>query len=906
MTLDAHRNSHQNTPSLEVYDSRGLSIRQVAYTRNVDTSLESLITRLDYDVAGRLIRLRDPRLADAPRPNLTHVYGLSSRSLKVDRVDAGWRINLQGVAGEVVQRWDERGNRWRNTYDEKLRLLTVVENAQPEVEALTYWRGDADPGNNQRGQLYKKVDPSSAVEFKSFSLHGLPFEETRTLLGDHVYTTKWTYGANGKSLSQTDAGGHQQHSRYDLSGQVKQVTLQIDADSPVVQILEDAQYNADGQLIKQLTGNKVVRTWDYDLADGRLTNTVAGVAGQPTLQNLEYFYDRVGNVVRIDNHAFEPVYFKNQLIDGRRELTYNSLYQLLTATGHDATPTADVPGLPLPSDPGNHLNYKQHYEYDTGGNLIKLIHSRAVGGYTHQMYIDPSSNRGVRWTPDDPLPDFESLFDRHGNLQSLQPGQPLTWNSRDEPSSITLIKRDIGANDKEIYRYSDGSRLYKRHETHTPSTTHVHEVHYLNGLEIHTRETGEVLHVITLPAILGSVRCLHWVSLKPEGIDNNQVRYILDDNLGSSLTELDQDARVISHEEYYPFGGTAFLTQGTAPGIGYKTIRYSGKEMDVSGLYYYGRRYYAPWLQRWISADPAGEVDGPNLYAMVGNNPMTLVDNLGLAGDFPQHMSNRTTSILTTNKANPPPIGGTVTKQKKAAEEHFKKFPDARFSKNMLKDLVAHAGFEYSDGHPENTISATDVFNISLPKSGVEAIPGVTIYKPHNPAMERENPANLGILKVEPQTFLPELNKQYGTAFNDKTFPVKIYKSHTKETVDMSGVEYEASPLHPLTRDLVERHITQSDGYIPQGAGLPGFHAEVKIFNIAALMIPNLGQQLGNLTIVTQKLVSVEAATAFPGCFNCANILVDPDNGGPGVNIPTGRVDMTHSQWKDIVKNYPS
>jgi insecticidal toxin complex protein TccC len=48
--------------------------------------------------------------------------------------------------------------------------------------------------------------------------------------------------------------------------------------------------------------------------------------------------------------------------------------------------------------------------------------------------------------------------------------------------------------------------------------------------------------------------------------------------------------------------------------------------MDVSGLNAHGKRYYAPWLQRWISADPEGAVDGPNLYAYVGGNPMRFVD----------------------------------------------------------------------------------------------------------------------------------------------------------------------------------------------------------------------------------------------------------------------------------------
>jgi RHS repeat-associated protein len=49
-----------------------------------------------------------------------------------------------------------------------------------------------------------------------------------------------------------------------------------------------------------------------------------------------------------------------------------------------------------------------------------------------------------------------------------------------------------------------------------------------------------------------------------------------------------------------------------------KRYRYTGKERDdSSGLSYYGARYLAPWLTRWISPDSAGAVDGLNLYVYV-------------------------------------------------------------------------------------------------------------------------------------------------------------------------------------------------------------------------------------------------------------------------------------------------
>ena len=64
-----------------------------------------------------------------------------------------------------------------------------------------------------------------------------------------------------------------------------------------------------------------------------------------------------------------------------------------------------------------------------------------------------------------------------------------------------------------------------------------------------------------------------------------------------------------------------------------KRYRYTGKERDEeSGLYYHGARYYASWIGRWTSSDPAGDVDGPNGYVYVRCKPARLTDPNGLYG----------------------------------------------------------------------------------------------------------------------------------------------------------------------------------------------------------------------------------------------------------------------------------
>ena len=53
------------------------------------------------------------------------------------------------------------------------------------------------------------------------------------------------------------------------------------------------------------------------------------------------------------------------------------------------------------------------------------------------------------------------------------------------------------------------------------------------------------------------------------------------------------------------------------------------KESDASGLVYFGARYYDPEIGRFITQDPTGMIDGPNLYAYCRNNPVNFSDPYG-------------------------------------------------------------------------------------------------------------------------------------------------------------------------------------------------------------------------------------------------------------------------------------
>lgn len=618
---------HHLTPSMSVSGPRGDVIRQVEYLRLVPgEEVQALVQRQHYDLAGRLVAQRDARLLT---PNVTTVYTLTGTVLKTQSADGGQSLGLPGFSDQMLQSWDANDNHRAMTYDTLLRLRVIAENAVPNVESFTYAPATADHTHNLRGQLTGLNNPSGDVEFSSYTIKGQPRSETRTFHDGESFTSHQLFSPLGVLVQTIDAGEHRQAFTHDVAGQLTQVQLQLNGQAQQA-VLNDAQYNAAGQITEQLAGNGVTSRWLYREEDGRLLRQTAYINPANALQDFEYQHDPVGNVTRIVDHTVTARFFANQRVAGQRDFTHDSMYRLTTATGYADAPPSDNPGRPLPTDPKDRRNYVEHYTYDDGHNLIETRHVRDGASHTVAMFIDPLSNRGARWKPTDPPPDINSWFDRAGNQQRLHSGAPMHWNSRGELDRVILVDRNgAGANDEEYYRYSQGERVYKRHDTHTKKLSHFHEVRYVENLEIRTKDNGEELHLINVNAGVGKVTCLHWVKGKPAGINADQMRYILKDHLGSSVIEMDQTAQLISSEGNCPFGGTAWMVARSLIEADYKFVRYSDKEMDVTGFYYYGARYYATWLGRWISADPAGDRDGLNRYAFVGNNPLRYVDHEG-------------------------------------------------------------------------------------------------------------------------------------------------------------------------------------------------------------------------------------------------------------------------------------
>jgi len=117
----------------------------------------------------------------------------------------------------------------------------------------------------------------------------------------------------------------------------------------------------------------------------------------------------------------------------------------------------------------------------------------------------------------------------------------------------------------------------------------------------------------------------------PALVETTRWRFQVEDHLSSSNVELDNTGALIGYEEYYAFGHTSFRAGNAAAEVSAKRYRYIGKERDEeSGLYYHGARYYAAWLGRWASVDPAAPVLGENnWYEYSRNNPLCYADRDG-------------------------------------------------------------------------------------------------------------------------------------------------------------------------------------------------------------------------------------------------------------------------------------
>jgi RHS repeat-associated protein len=642
----------------EVIDANGRVIIRHDYdllgTRIHQISMEAGERWTLNDVAGKPLFAWDSRdhrfrtVYDAlRRPTDFHLIDGSNREALVSRMvygEARPNPEAKNLRGKLVELFDQAGVVTTDEYDFKGNLLRSRRQLAQSYNATIDW---SDPA---------ALEPETFTNRTRYDALNRPIQvvvphSDRT--GARFNVLQPAY--NEANLLERVSAWLDQESEPD--------TL-LQAGTATMQAVAGIDYDAKARRIRIETGNGVTTHYTYDPLTFRLTR-IHSLRGEESIQDLGYTYDPIGNVTHVRDRSRPIVYYRNRQVDPSADYTYDALYRLIEATGREhlgqvGAPLApsswdDAPrfGIEWSASDGKAMGpYLERYVYDAAGNLLSMQHRRSdpasPGWMRTFVYDEPSvlepdrrNNRLTR-TATGGFPEQCSSggngYDAHGNMTRMSHLQILRWDYKDQ---LQMTQRQVvnaveageperhGERTWHVYD-SAGQRVRKI--TEDSSGRIKSDRIYLGGFEVHRVHGTDPLLRETLHVMDGKQR-LVLVERRTEGrepgVPAQRIRYQFTNHLGSTTLELDEEANIISYEEYTPFGSTSFeatARQAEVP----KRFRFIGKERDEeSGLYYHGARYYAPWLARWTSCDPAGMVDGVNLYSYARDNPVRYADQTG-------------------------------------------------------------------------------------------------------------------------------------------------------------------------------------------------------------------------------------------------------------------------------------
>ncbi|MCA0243579.1 MAG: toxin [Proteobacteria bacterium] len=503
-------------------------------------------------------------------------------------------------------------------------------------------------------------------------------------------------------------------------------------------------YDARGQRQRIDYKNGASTRYSYDPLTFRLTQLLTKrkatdfpgddpqppTAGWPgkQVQNLHYTYDPAGNVTHIRDDAQQTVYFRNRRVEPSSDYVYDALYRLIQATGREHLGQGSVPiahshddaqriRLPQPGDGNAMGTYVERYVYDAVGNFLQMQHrgsDPARAGWTRAYdYLEPSliedgsgatppknGNRLTRTTlrpAGDTTQPETYLHDAHGNMLRMPhlggglPGPNMHWNFRDQ-----LRQTDSGDGGTAFHANDASGQRVRKVWVKAPGLTE--ERLYIGGFEIFRKHAGaidtgsvmlerETLHVMDDTGRLALVETRTLDTAGDDPSPRRLVRYEFGNHLGSACLELDDEAKIISYEEYAPYGNSTYQAVRSQTETA-KRYRYTGKEQDEeSGLYYHGARYYADWLGRWTATDPAGLVDGSDSYVYCRCNPLCYTDSTGTQCD-------------PTSQSCVDPTAPTVREQvlEQSLPEDERNLPPASFAQDGTTELHDSNGPTASPG----------------------------------------------------------------------------------------------------------------------------------------------------------------------------------------------------------------
>lgn len=598
---------HFDTPTTRRYD--GLErITQVAEVNIVNGQQETYATTYGYDMLGNLTRI-----TDVQGNVTTSTYDALSRRLRLDNPDQGIQHYHYDDAGNLVQRVDAKGQTITYRYDPANRLrqeLWTLADGTQVPYATYHYDHDRSPrqpdAQNTLGQITYIEDQAGTIAY-SYDARGNTVGTVRTFAEENLaFVTRMTHDAMDRVTSVTYPDGLTVDFTHNAQGL-------LDA---VPGFVENIDYTASDQRAQITYGNGVHSDYAYD-SRLRLSHLHSTNDRQTVLQDLHYDFDNASNMIAIrDGRAARTT--QNDLT---QRYIYDDLYRLIGANGTYGS---------------------IDYVYDSIHNLVRKSSS-----------ADPRLNLGdMRYGENGAGPhalttvgDETYRYDANGNRLSNGTAT-YAWDHRNQLTSVD--ENDTTSS----YVYDAGGQRVRQTVVATGSVT---TTLYLGQYaEVRSTPNGDQLvqyifandgRVAQVTSTFDPARLIQGftgdVAYDPGPLD---AAWYLSDHLGGTSLLLDESGQVEAESTYYPYGLTRYAMNG-------KEVRYrfTGKELDETGLYYYGARYYDPYASTWLSTDPilgqylptvrsneglpglggVFNTTNLNLYHYAGQNPVKYVDPNG-------------------------------------------------------------------------------------------------------------------------------------------------------------------------------------------------------------------------------------------------------------------------------------
>ncbi|KAK0727685.1 virulence plasmid 65kDa B protein-domain-containing protein, partial [Lasiosphaeria miniovina] len=598
--------------------------------------------------------------------------------------------SLPDASGYEWLRWTQHGAglRSRVTRDKQRRFVgSWLQDSPDALEKLIvrkeYGEGQPDDvARNLRGKQYRTCDQAGTYTHALYDFQGncvrreTKFATVYSALLDwstgqaspggvapETYVEKGEFDAFRREYRSIASDGTIWERTYTHSGGLSSLRLDEPSGSSSgwTSYISDIRYTAGMQPEYVAYGNGVESKFIYSMTTLRPKRSKMW-RSKTALRDISYSHDCLGRVCYTKDMAQQDVYFRNAVIRPENDYTYDARGQLVTARGREqfdpATEKLDPYSAKytktshgIPGDGSQVCAYIETTAYDVAGNITSVKHESAdsrVSGWTRAYRyedascLDGSGATSNRLTSTSVGKVEERYKYNEAGCAVRVPGVGhLSWDFANRlRSSVSLSgtpKSEVAPETKTWYVYNAaGARVRVVTERTAGNGTSpprkIKETFSLATYELSRRysgsgqqTTGEVATTRAVgddPATpVALIEATSW-----KATDTRLVRFLLDEGL-----EVDDEGRIISFEEYSPYGATTYRAVSSRVEAPAK-YRYAHYCRDETGLYHCGMRYYAAWLGRWTSPDPMGTLDGLNLYSYVGNDPVGRSDPSGGQG----------------------------------------------------------------------------------------------------------------------------------------------------------------------------------------------------------------------------------------------------------------------------------